>query len=274
MGIKRDSAGGACVDAVCLTFDADWAPDWCLAECYRLCADHGAGATFFITDASPALVTIAADPAFELGIHPNFMPASTHGLSQADVVRHCLDLLQQYVKTGPASVSLRTHCLFQSSGLFAALSRLDVDFTDVSLFLPGMPARPFPFHITEEGREIWRVPYMWEDDLHALTPPPNTYCCNSMNSSNNKWICREKALQMPGVKIFNFHPVHVCLNMESMSRYEALKRFCPVSGATPEDVARLANPGRGTRTFLESLLAACPSAPMTIAALVAEARDA
>src|SRR5207244_3974947 len=66
-------------------------------------------ATWFVTHMSPAISRLRRNPElFELGIHPNFLPGSTHGDTPDAVLRHCRALV-------PDAVSMRTHCLVQST---------------------------------------------------------------------------------------------------------------------------------------------------------------
>src|SRR4051812_2735731 len=117
--------------AKAITFDVDWAPDFMVEECINTCAKAGIPASFYATHPSPILAEIASDSRFELGIHPNFMPLSSHGSNYRDVLKYCLDLV-------PTATSMRTHSLYQDSRMFAELlatySQIRVD---ASLFLPG-----------------------------------------------------------------------------------------------------------------------------------------
>jgi hypothetical protein len=142
-----------------------------------------------------------------------------------------------------------------------------VEFTDVSLFLPNAASQPFPLHILKNGHPIWRIPYLWDDNIYALTPP------HTFNNLNFMKFFYDGILRMPGAKIFNFHPIHVALNMRSMTQYEALKQFCPIQRATPKDVTRFSNDDDGTRTYLDGLLRTVnPSNIATVAAVCAEAK--
>lgn len=152
------------MDAVAITFDVDWAPDWAIDLCRRLCRQHGRTSTFFATHESDLLSDLVSDEMVEVGIHPNFLPNSTHGSIASDVMRHCLELV-------PNAKSMRTHCLVQSSPILAttAIDFLQIE-TDVSLLLPLhgglMPTDLYP----EGGQRITRLPYFWEDDLLATWP--------------------------------------------------------------------------------------------------------
>ncbi|WP_448207941.1 polysaccharide deacetylase WbmS family protein [Azospirillum sp. sgz302134] len=222
-----------------LTFDVDWAPDWCIDLCAGLCRAAGVPATFFATHRSDILADLARDPLFEIGIHPNFLPGSSHGATPQAVLSHCLTI-------APQARAMRTHGLVQSSPLLALVAdECPGIVTDVSLFLPFHPGlRPVRLHLGRSGRGIVRLPYFWEDDLAAADPSWN-------------WSAEPPASE--GLRIFDFHPIHVALNMDGMHRYSALKEtagITPLWALDEAEVRRYANPGLGTRTFLTRLIGA------------------
>lgn len=228
---------------VALTFDIDWAPDWCISLCARMCEDAGAPATFFVTHASPAVGNLLRNPLFEVGIHPNFLAGSSHGTTMRAVLDHCLTL-------APSASAMRTHGLFQSSELFALIcDHYPAIETDVSLLLPFLTnLAPTDLYMGVSGRRLTRLPYSWEDDVAATWPG---------------WRWEAEPVTAPGLAIFGFHPIHVALNSRTLGPYGNLKRKLgpmPLQGATEAAVEQFVESGEGTRRFLERLLggAACP----------------
>ncbi|HEY8645027.1 MAG TPA: hypothetical protein VIL77_04030 [Gaiellaceae bacterium] len=63
-----------------LTLDVDWCPDSAIDDVAELLIERDVPATWLVTHTSPAIdrLRLRAD-LFELGIHPNFLPGSTHG---------------------------------------------------------------------------------------------------------------------------------------------------------------------------------------------------
>ena len=208
-----------------------------IAECIHLCQRAGAKATFFATHQTDILNDIASDPSFELGIHPNFMQGSSHGTDPRDALEACL-------KFAPSSRSIRTHCLYQWTGLFHLI---DNEFTqidvDASLFLPlHGNLQPTYFFSSRNSRGIVRVPTFWEDDLFAYW---------------QGWSWDSPVPIGSGVRVFAFHPVHVALNMADLNAYEALKTSVagqPFQSITRDQTKLLKNAGEGTTSFLERLL--------------------
>ena len=206
--------------------------------CLRLVKDAGAAATFFVTHRSPVLEELRADPAaIELGIHPNFLESSSHGVGSREILDHCLDIV-------PEATSMRTHGLVQSSALFVSISD---DYpqisTDVSLFLPfHANLQPTSLFLGRSKRRLVRLPYRWADDICADWPG---------------WDWDSEPENAPGLNIFAFHPIHIALNTDSMGRYEELKslaRGTKLGDLPMTAVEPLVNRGAGARTFLERLL--------------------
>lgn len=220
------------MDDVVLTLDIDWAPDCAVDWIAARLAEAEVRATWFVTHRSDAVERLRDRPdLFELGVHPNFLPGSSHGASAEAVLDHCLALV-------PDATSLRSHALVQSTPLLAAIMATPIT-TDVSLFLPyAAGLRPVEYRVA--GRTLWRLPYFWEDDDEMEQDAPN-------------WSLGPLLGIGEGLKIFDFHPIHVYMNAADMSPYRALAgRGARLQDACEADVAGLVRPGEGTRSlFLE-----------------------
>jgi hypothetical protein len=224
------------VDEVLLTIDIDWAPDFavdCVAD--RLLA-HGVRATWFITHLSPAIRRLTQYPVlFELGIHPNFLPGSTHGETPEAVLRHCLALV-------PTASSMRTHGLVQSTQLLRQIAAHGSITADVSTFLPYAPdLQPVPCLWSDCG--LLRIPFFWADD-HAMEQPVPS------------WQLAPLLALGKGLKVFAFHPIHLYLNAPNIRAYQALKRRAPVlTEATRDMVAEHVQTGEGPLGLFNQVIA-------------------
>jgi hypothetical protein len=222
-------------DDVAITLDVDWAPDFIIDHAARLLVEHGVKATWFITHASPAVSRLREHPTlFELGIHPNFLPGSTHGDTVAAVLAHCFELV-------PDARSVRTHALYQSASILRALVNEHRLTTDLSLFLPRMPGiQPVEFRV--DGRTLLRVPYLWEDSLEIEHEAP-------------RFELGELLAGGGGLKILNFHPTHVFLNSRTTAAYAQLKLRAPRLSDLTEEVAQgCITEGPGTQTMFRQAL--------------------
>ena len=124
-------------DLLVLTLDIDWAPDFVIDGIAGLLQEKNVRATWFVTHASPAVAGSEASRAVRVRYSPNFLPASTHGATPLQVIRHCLEL-------APEALSMRTHGLVQSTPLLSQVMSATSIVADVSLFLPQVPhLRPF-----------------------------------------------------------------------------------------------------------------------------------
>jgi hypothetical protein len=223
------------VDSIALTLDLDWAPDFTINFVAERLIMRQVRATWFVTHLSPAIERLRRYPdLFELGIHPNFLPGSTHGDTPEAVLRHCMALV-------PEATSMRTHALFQSSPLLEQILIQTAITTDVSLFLPYTPSlRPVEYQW--RGRTLLRIPFYWED-------------CFEMERAVPSWHLSPLLATAEGLKVFSFHPVHVYLNSSEIETYRALKkRIYRQSEATQADMNSYVQTGKGARMLFMELI--------------------
>lgn len=218
-----------------ITLDVDWAPDFMIDHAADILVGAKVSATWFVTHASPAIDRLREHPdLFELGIHPNFLPGSSHGDSPEDILKHCLEIV-------PGSHSIRNHSLVQSTLLLDMVMKSEQIKTDGSLFLPyASNLEPVTYSIG--GRKIVRIPFYWEDDYEMEQRQPNWDAEVVIGTGN-------------GLKVFNFHPVHLYLNSVEMGPYKKLvKRAFPLHEAKPTNAADLRHDGEGPVTLFRALV--------------------
>ena len=199
-----------------ITIDLDWAPDYMIEPMADALIQHGVRATWLITHASPSVdALLGHSDLFELGIHPNFRPGSSHGGTPEEVVNHCLALV-------PSARCVRTHGLVQSTRLLCELGQREALRVDLSLFFRHhQNAQPATFEYRDAT--LLRLPHVWEDDAE-------------MGRVDANWRLN-RILELSGLKILGFHPVHTFLNCPSGESYDEIKRLGPVD-ACPEVFAR------------------------------------
>jgi ubiquinone/menaquinone biosynthesis C-methylase UbiE len=220
------------IDAPILTFDVDWAPDYMIDFAADILVEAKVRSTWFVTHRSPAIDRLRQRPElFELGIHPNFLPGSSHGETPARVLEECLSIV-------PEAQSLRTHSLVQSTPLLCEVMQSTPISVDASLFLPGQ-TRVEPFRFEWDGHSLLRVPFHWEDDHEMAAAAP-------------RW--KLPAGRAAG-EVFNFHPIHVYLNSADMKAYGSLKgRFSKVTDIDRASADAVANKGQGTRSVFTEVV--------------------
>lgn len=209
-----------------ITLDIDWAPDYAIDFAAKLLIEAQVRATWFVTHDSPAVERLRQHPhLFELGIHPNFLPGTTHGQTESDILRHCMGFV-------PQARVVRTHGLVQTSNLLEKIIDETPVTVDVSLFLPHAAALEPVVYYWEDGKRLVRLPYMWEDDFEMVRP-------------DSIWDLGQMVDRGTGLMIMDFHPIHVFLNSVTLSTYRSVRALGRLADL-PEGVVRQhIAPGRG-----------------------------
>ena len=219
-----------------ITIDVDWAPDFAIAKIAAILVAKRVKATWFLTHDSPEVQKLATySELFELGIHPNFYGGSTHGNTPKTVFEHLLQLV-------PQARSMRSHGLFQSSQIMRMAQESFGIHNDVSIFLPYTDnIQPHRMYYSRGTPGLIRLPYFWEDGEEMLIPNPNF----ELNG-----YCQRRS----GLKIFNFHPIHVALNSRALQPYEQLKQRVNLNQCEAGAIVNYIEPGVGTQTFFIELV--------------------
>jgi hypothetical protein len=216
---------------VFLTFDIDWAHDEVIASAIDLVEEYGVAATWFITHPTHQLERLRANPQFELGLHPNFLPLLMKG--DPSNGRSAEEVLDRLLKLVPEARAVRSHSLVQSGRLLELFSNKGLTH-EANTFLPaqsGIALRPWV-----DWFGVIRVPYFWEDDHHCEIRPQ---------------CCVDEMEARPGLRGYSFHPIHLYLNTEALGRYESARD----SFGDPNRLMTHRNEeGGGVRQILESLL--------------------
>lgn len=198
------------LNQIVLSFDIDWAPECAIEFVADILIEKQIKATWFVThDSSGVQRLLKHNDIFELGLHPNFLPNSTHGNSTKEVLTHITQLV-------PNSKIMRTHSLVQSTEILeTAVKDFEIEI-DVSLFLMGSSnIQPHFLFLNHDVKGLTRIPYFFEDDIEMFSP------MKSWEINNDKY-------HVNGLKVFNFHPTYIYLNCDSMHQYRKLKSLAPL----------------------------------------------
>jgi hypothetical protein len=175
-----------------------------------------------------------------LGLHPNFELNSSHGKNPDDV-------LQFLKKIIPEAKSIRSHKFFQSSTILNLFQKYGIE-NDSSILLPHVE------HISPhfvKYYNLFRFPVFWEDDVEMAINPT--------------WIWNKNDLKKPGMKIFNFHPIHIYLNSKNFDNYTFLKEKIQLKNMSLENSREFINmDNSGVKTFFETLIETLDSDTLTI----------
>jgi len=207
-----------------LTSDLDWASEDCIAVFLEIAERFAIKPTIFVTHESPAVRRAAAAGNAELGIHPNFLCDSDHGADAGSVIDTVLALV-------PEAIAVRAHRYLASPVISTLLAErgLTIDSNVCRHLNAGIEHEFLP------GGVI-RLPVFFEDDIHW--------------TQGGDWhfeTCRQSFLS-PGLKVLNFHPFLVALNVPDAAFYQRHKRH--IRTLTCEQAAHLGHRGPGARSFL------------------------
>ena len=208
--------------ALCVSLDVDWAPDFVVEDLAELLAMHEVAVTVFCTHESAAVRALVAHPDRETGIHPNFL-----------VDRNAEEVLAESLARFPAARGVRNHVLYYHSRLLPLFHQHGIEYFSNDLMFLHQDLAPF-----YDWSGLVRLPIYWQDDVHCAF-------------FDRDFRPASLQLETPGMKVLNFHPIHVFLNTCNLDDYAAAKAF-----QSDKDALRARrNPGPGIRTLLCDLLA-------------------
>ena len=214
---------------IVITLDIDWAPDFMINFVKDILVENNVKATWFVTHNSNYLKELEKNELFELGIHPNFANTSTQGNS----IEEILSYLKKIV---PDSKSVRTHGLYQSTRILEQFHKYRLE-NDVSLFIPDSNITP---HYLKFAK-LYRFPYFWEDDINM--------------TEDKIWSLPQSLFQENGLKIFNFHPLHIYFNFHNIEQYENFKIKNGYNFSDKSNVDAFINRNNnGVQTFFRDLV--------------------
>jgi len=214
----------------CMTSDLDWAPDWAVSALADRLEASGLRWTPFVTHRSAEIEARFGAQGLRrrVGLHPSFLPGSTHGGSVDEVIDHCRSLW-------PQARSFRSHSFVDSTPIAMAFASRGFDYdSNLCLFLQ---AGIVPL---SHCSGLIRFPVFWEDDIHYKRGLPCTL--ESLRPH----------LDSPGLKILNIHPLLYALNVPDLRFYQAHKHL--VGECVAEKALREAFAGDGIRTLVDALI--------------------
>ena len=217
-----------------LTADLDWASEYCIDRFLGIAGSFAVTPTLFVTHRSAAVRQAHAEGRAELGIHPNFLDGSSHGSDPGAVIEHVLGLV-------PNARLVRCHRFFDSVSIRHALVEhgLTIDSNVCRHLKRGLKPERL-------ASGLLRLPVFFEDDVHW--------------NRGGDWSFDAYATDFfsPGMKVLNFHPFFVALNLPDATVYARYKPM--IRSLTAEQAAILRHPGPGAESFLiealEAILAA------------------
>lgn len=200
---------------IAITSDIDWAHDEVIEYMLSILEEYNIKITFFCTHE----IKIKEMNKHELAIHPNFTKDKTDRKT-----------IQELMSLYPEAKGTRSHTLYIHSRLFEIYQDFDLEY-DSNYILPNQTIKPFFI-----ANNVLELPIFFEDDSHLL--------------ESTKFGISQFDLKGNGLKIFNFHPIHVFLNTRKTSDYQRAKKYLQ----EPRKLEKFRNPNKGTEDIFISLL--------------------
>ena len=214
-----------------LSFDIDWAHDEVIADVLNLISNYTVDSTWMVTHQTDLIQEISSNSSCELGIHPNFNFLLSgdfrNGKSAQEIVERMMVLL-------PNAKVVRSHSVCQSSRLSHIFASAGIEY-ESNDYIPG--GQVSPIHPWKLENSLTKVPYFFSDELACLGAVPSI----------------ADLVSYEGLKVFDFHPIHVFLNTESLDRYEKTRSV----HHNPSELIKHRYTGYGTRSRLIDLLDTC-----------------
>ena len=209
---------------IVITFDTEWAPDEILLDLFNLLSRYSISVTLFATHRTAVLDEI--QKVYEVGLHPNFNP-----LFYKNGRLTSYEILEEIKTWYPDAVGVRSHSRTVSAPLVDQFISMGLRY-DANQICPYQEClMPYAY------RGFCRFTDFWQDDVHAIYRRP--------------FVLSNILIDSEGMKIFNFHPVHIYLNTESLERYQVAR----VHYQNPRKLAEFRNTKtKGARDLLIELL--------------------
>lgn len=205
---------------IAITMDTDWADEAVVEWALALFVDKGIPVTVFTTGRYTCLDT--PHERVEVGLHPNL------------VGRDCFEsAFEEVRKHYPDATGFRTHGLHESSNMLAWARQQGFGY-DSNVLMWKQPGI-VPFH---HPSGLMRIPMFWEDDDHF--------------AYEESWETAALDIESPGLKVFDFHPIHLRLNTAEASQYSRARE----DNFSPEAIGRATSHDndRGVRAMALNLI--------------------
>ena len=177
----------------CFTSDVDWASEDVLKQYFDTILPFDINPTLFVTHKSNIIDKQFKAGNIERGIHPNFLPGSSHGSSYKEIISNCVGYAAE-------AYGYRSHRAFECTDTSHMLKN-EYGFKYVSHQITIMQTLIRPI-LLESG--LIGFPVFFEDGTHLY---------NKLDLSIKKYL---HLFRTPGLKIISFHPMNFVFNSPSL----------------------------------------------------------
>jgi hypothetical protein len=215
----------------CFTSDIDWASEDVLKQFFKVVNPLAIDPTLFLTNNSEQIEKNLDK--LHVGIHPNFLPNSSHGNSFVEVI-NCVKAFS------PDSIATRSHRAFEVTDTSHLQFKNGYRYSSNCITIMQPNIRPV---LLESG--LINFPVFFEDGTHLY---------NELDLNFQKYIDNFRS---PGLKIISFHPMNFILNSPSYIYMRQLKDKLTreqYASLSDNDIEAYANKGIGIRDTILDII--------------------
>lgn len=184
----------------CFTTDIDWASEAVISRFFKQIPFEKLKITAFVTHSSQCIEHLVAENKIDRGIHPFFLPGSSHGDNFKQIIETCRSF-------APEAEVTRSHRLFNVSDTAHLLhENFGFNYSSNAIHTLSKDIKPY----LHESMMI-DLPIFWEE---------GTAMYNKLGLSINPFV---QYFNSPGLKIISFHPMNIVFNTPEISWMRAIK---------------------------------------------------
>ncbi len=191
-----------------LTFDIDWACDEMIEYVTDLVEDANVPVIFLVTHETRLLERFRLNKNIQLGIHPNFNPLVENQGRATGVV----ETIRNLKKIVPDAEILRSHSLTTSGRMLGTFRDAGIRFLSNYMMTGVDTIEPF-YHVNG----LIECPIFFADDGYMMKEFSHFFQLLNIDKITEK--------HHKGLRVFNFHPINIALNMSDSEQYEAARPF-------------------------------------------------
>ncbi len=184
----------------CFTSDIDWASEAVMEEYFRLLPPELLRLTVFVTHRSEVIERAFLAGRLQRGIHPNFLPGSSHGDSFREVIETCMAF-------APEATCSRSHRGFDVTDT-AHLLHNDFHIRCCSNTITTLTPKITPYWLESK---LLQVPVFFED---------GSFLYNELGLSIEPY---RQYFTAPGIKVISLHPMNMVFNTPRLAWMRQIK---------------------------------------------------
>ena len=218
----------------CFTSDIDWASEDVIEDYFRKLPLDLLKLTTFVTHDSQIIRENFEKGRISRGIHPNFLPGSSHGNSFREVIETC-------VSFAPEATCTRSHRAFDVTDT-AHMLKNEFHFKCCSNTITTLTQRITPYWLESK---LLQVPVFFED---------GSFLYNELGLSIEPY---RSFFTAPGLKVISLHPMNMVFNTPYLAWMRRIKDSLSRDAFNHIDadtIARHRNRDRGIFNTAEEIL--------------------